>query len=1061
MIKRKLFAACITNAGIIGIVCVLAAHTAPAFAQLTIDTERTEPVSTSEAPEDENLVVAETGSVTVDLEGPIVTIDSDTDVIIEIGATLTNSVGSNGVGIAIDLTDDRTGLIDFRGGLVLGEPDINVPIGSNITGIRIGTAGAVGGKYIGNLTFGDIATLVVVGDDSVGIAVNQEVVGNLTFDGGITISGIDAVGFMSTAAITGHLTFISNVVARGTATPTAAVRDQISGSAISIGASITKSIDHDDDEFTPEVLVGGVKVNGPLELIDFATRSAQIISLGGAPAVYISPFVAGGAAANIEFGLYSDFDGITNLDVLENDPNFDTSSAGASTFLGLYSFVNRGNIQGNGLEPGVDTEAFRIEGDGVNTVTFEGGFYNKGVINAQAVSHNLSAINDPEAPSDATALIIGNGVTIPTLVNEGTITGQTSGPEGGTGIGVLIEAGGFLPSITNTSTSAINGFSLTNADTDLNNIEAYAIIDLSRTLLTINNHGLITATATQTSGGSTAVAIDVSLATEAVTITNTQLEDSFSTATIIGDILMGSSLFNKLTIDGHVTNNEGVTSRASVSGRVLTTGEVDVTVTDGLLRTEEATVGGLTVGSAGAPNDEAGTVEFLLAKTPNIGPIITASGAVDFHTNATASFSSLAFLGTDGVYTLLSASGGINLNGRDLEELVAFDSPFLFRSEFDLTSDGGTDTISLSLERKTAADLNLTANSAAIFDAALIAASEDDFFGRGLLAITDEVGVEQALASLLPNIGVGARALSIAVTDSIGGPIGRRQRSLIATPEQGLRFWGQQFYQDLNGGSTATAPSFFGSGSGVSVGMEWGQTPTVRYGVSYTYFAGQVTETGAQTTKENIALNLASAYASWRSNSFFVTPQANIGYASYDNRRRVVAGPIARLAISDWNTFLASGGVTSGYVMDIGAFQVIPHISIDGLYMHDTAYTERFGGPGVSLALGTRTTRSVRVFAGVVAQTEFALDDGIMKPQILAGWSQDLVNDRPTIDASFEAVPGSDFSVVGPVSDASRLLGGASFSYLFNNWSAAFSYDASHTSGALAQSASISMTSRF
>jgi uncharacterized protein with beta-barrel porin domain len=265
----------------------------------------------------------------------------------------------------------------------------------------------------------------------------------------------------------------------------------------------------------------------------------------------------------------------------------------------------------------------------------------------------------------------------------------------------------------------------------------------------------------------------------------------------------------------------------------------------------------------------------------------------------------------------------------------------------------------------------------------------------------------------------------------------------------------------LNGGSTGTSPSFFGSGTGIAVGMEWGQTPTMRYGVSYTYFAGQVTESGLQVTKENIALNLASVYASWRSNNFFITPQANVGYASYDNRRRVVAGPITRRAISDWSSFLTSGGVTSGYVMDLGAFEVIPHVSIDGLYMYDSAYTERLGGNGVNLALSSRTTRSVRLFAGVVAQTEFMLDDGIMKPQILAGWSKDIVNDRPVSDASFEAAPGSDFSVVGPVTDSSRIIGGASFSYLFENWSAAFNYDASHSSGALSQSASISMTSRF
>jgi uncharacterized protein with beta-barrel porin domain len=103
----------------------------------------------------------------------------------------------------------------------------------------------------------------------------------------------------------------------------------------------------------------------------------------------------------------------------------------------------------------------------------------------------------------------------------------------------------------------------------------------------------------------------------------------------------------------------------------------------------------------------------------------------------------------------------------------------------------------------------------------------------------------------------------------------------------------------------------------------------------------------------------------------------------------------------------------------------------------------------------------VRLFAGVIAQTEFMLDDGILKPQILAGWSQELISDRPVIDASFEAVAGSDFSVVGPKSSDSRLIGGASFQYLFDNWSAGFNYDAAQTSGAFAQSATVTMTSRF
>jgi uncharacterized protein with beta-barrel porin domain len=231
--------------------------------------------------------------------------------------------------------------------------------------------------------------------------------------------------------------------------------------------------------------------------------------------------------------------------------------------------------------------------------------------------------------------------------------------------------------------------------------------------------------------------------------------------------------------------------------------------------------------------------------------------------------------------------------------------------------------------------------------------------------------------------------------------------------------------------------------------------------VSYTYFAGQVTESNPRATKQNIALNLISAYARWRANRFFITPQANVGYASYDGRRRVVAGPIERTAISDWSAYLATGGIATGFLFDVGGFEIIPQLSLDGLYMYESSYSERFGGNGVNLSLGSRTTRSVRLFAGVIAQTEFPLYDGILKPQILAGWSREFIDDRHVIDASFEAAPGSEFSVVGPKSSPSRLIGGASFSYLFENWSTGFNYDASHTSGAFAQSASVTMTSRF
>jgi hypothetical protein len=49
------------------------------------------------------------------------------------------------------------------------------------------------------------------------------------------------------------------------------------------------------------------------------------------------------------------------------------------------------------------------------------------------------------------------------------------------------------------------------------------------------------------------------------------------------------------------------------------------------------------------------------------------------------------------------------------------------------------------------------------------------------------------------------------------------------------------------------------------------------------------------------------------------------------------------------------------------------------------------------LNLGKQETRSVRLFAGVVAQSAFVLADGTVQPQLMAGWSRELLNDPSVI----------------------------------------------------------------
>jgi uncharacterized protein with beta-barrel porin domain len=170
---------------------------------------------------------------------------------------------------------------------------------------------------------------------------------------------------------------------------------------------------------------------------------------------------------------------------------------------------------------------------------------------------------------------------------------------------------------------------------------------------------------------------------------------------------------------------------------------------------------------------------------------------------------------------------------------------------------------------------------------------------------------------------------------------------------------------------------------------------------------------------------------------------------------------LTRTPISDWSAYLASGGVTAGYVWDAGIVDIVPHISADASYMYETSYSERHGGDAVNLSVDSRASQSARVFAGLIAQTEFDLGGGIFRPQFLVGFSHEFLENDDAINAAFRSVPGEEFSVSGPQGEKSKLIGGVSFHYVFENWSAAIHYDAAQTSGALSQAGTLAVSSRF
>ena len=662
------------------------------------------------------------------------------------------------------------------------------------------------------------------------------------------------------------------------------------------------------------------------------------------------------------------------------------------------------------------------------------------------------------------------GLSTSALFNSGTITASMNGDQGGVVTGILIQSGGTLPSLTNYGTiSATAG----TTDANIAALTAIAINDQSGTLNTIVNHGRIAATTTTLLNGA-----DVAIAADLSHSATAQRFYVLSGGDVVGDVIFGSSpAASKLIVEGSVTRTTGnttVVDKSTMFGGVRPTngGLLDVEVsrlgTGGVLRTSNVRATTLTVGSNGA-------VSFALDKNTGTGALIATTGSSIFSANADISVTPTSFLPANGSYTLITAGGaGVHFDNFGASANLTSGSPFPFLFEGTFTADGQplnvasgnitAQSLNLTLRRKTATELGLQGNAAAIYEPLAAAALGDDIFGAALLTLDSAAEVQAAVANTVPDIAGGMRALTVAMTDQATGVIGARQRSLITAPagtRDEFRFWAQEFYNNVSFNGTESHTGYGGAGQGVSVGVEWGALASGRFGAGYTFFSSQEVERHPRETKTNGDWHMLSAYGAWSIGDFFVAPQVNVGVAEFKTRRAIIVGGLGgRQANGKQTNYLASGGATAGYVIEVGNIDIIPTIAVDMMYLNQGAY-EEFGGGGVNLQLQSSSQTSVRSFAGVIGQGSYTFNEGAFMPQLLAGWTHEFANDPITIDGSFESSPGSPFHLVGPTLDANKVVGGMSLGYVMRNWSAGFNYDAAASRGSLAQSATFSISSRF
>jgi uncharacterized protein with beta-barrel porin domain len=302
------------------------------------------------------------------------------------------------------------------------------------------------------------------------------------------------------------------------------------------------------------------------------------------------------------------------------------------------------------------------------------------------------------------------------------------------------------------------------------------------------------------------------------------------------------------------------------------------------------------------------------------------------------------------------------------------------------------------------------------------------------------------------------------MTDSATGIVGARERNLVLSPasqQDEFRFWAQEVYDQVSASRTSVSSGFSGAGQGVAIGVEWGAVPNVRYGLAFTFFASQEAEAHPADNKTDGDWHLLSFYAGWRPGNFFVTPELNFGQADYTSRRGVAIGDtFSRTARANWSGYLGSGAITTGYVFPMGGVQLVPELSVDGLYVRENTYNEQ-GAGAADLSIASQELKSARGFAGIITQGSFNWEGGILQPQLLLGWSYDFLNHPGTMTGVFASAPDAPFHLTGPNFDSNRIIGGLGMSYSVGYWSAAVNYDASLASGGVSQSATFSLSSRF
>ena len=939
---------------------------APALAQTTITTSTTAPLVTSAAGD----VTINAGGAIKPASGVAVTIDSNnalnntgviqfqnidnvTGVLIKGGHT--GNVANNGT---IQVDDTFTAPVD-KNGIPHGAFDN----GTGRYGIRLIGPGSFTGDVINGSLGGGIS---VKGNNSAGISLESNLVGNLSQGGMLSITGDNSYAIRSTGTISGDVRLGGTISATGQNTQGANLGGDVGGQLLINGAvtvtgyrfttrssssTFLANLQADDLLLSGATITVGGSVGKGI-VVDAATTDATtgvttgtagaVTSISSAPAL-----VVGAVGRNITLG------------------NVNATTA-------PYGLDIRGTVVGDGLYDGIGANAVQLGVAGGGTVNTSGGVHISGTVATSAYGANT------------TALHVNGGVIAPLIRNDGSIAATLASDAPGVSAQALsIEAGANVRALLNA-----NSIGATVSGPKAN---VTAVIDRSGTLVEVENIGTISAGRTLTdlvtpvTGKNTA--LDLSANTTGVHLLQDIPTGATVTPAITGAVSFGSGgdrveiLGGTLTGDldlGAGANSLTIDNAATVKGALNAAGgTVALSVGTGVLQVNNASQLKLTSLNLGAASS------LIVTADPSVGLAtrLDVAGNATIASGARIGVRFNSILKGATTYTLIRAD---HLTAGSIDASLLGSVPYLYNSA--LTTDLNAGTVSATLSLKSAAQLNLPTATAGAYQAIISNIGKDKGLEGALLVQNSRTGLVNLYNQLLPNHSGSLFNLMAGSVAAFGRPLDDRQDPV------GGGFWMQETNLGVFANGQPDHPGYKGWSLGAVAGYEIPRTPLGILGVTFGASTNQVYADGVDAA-ENLHATLLEAGAYWRMTKGAFSANARISgdYGRVTSERviQVLGGQglaVNRTAAGNWSAFGFDARAMASYEGHFaGHYYFRPMASLDYVRFVEGSYSESGGGDGMNLAVSSRTSSRVSAFAGVAVGALYGPDRS-WGPEALVGY---------------------------------------------------------------------------